>query len=233
MSSGTLAPAPWFTGFDDAGRIIQGGKLFTYEAGTTTKVATYTDVALAVPHTNPIVLDGAGRTTIYLTPGTAYKFVLSPPSDTDPPTAPIRTQDNIGATPASASNQDVLGTAGEDITAEEVVYLSQGDGGRTGGLWYLASAADDYSSTVPIVGFAVASSATGEALVARLGGQIENAGPLTPGAPQYVDVTPGAITETAPSKARQVGVADTPTRIVIATAAAGGGATVLEVQVFS
>jgi len=66
--------------FDNSGVILSGGKLYTYAAGTTTPQATYTTSAGNVAHTNPIVLNSAGRVAsggeIWLTDAVAYKFVL-------------------------------------------------------------------------------------------------------------------------------------------------------------
>lgn len=65
--------------FDNNGVILSGGKIYTYAAGTTTPQATYTSATGATPHTNPIVLDSAGRVPggeIWLTDGLTYKFVL-------------------------------------------------------------------------------------------------------------------------------------------------------------
>ena len=72
---GALAPIPRFQFFDDEGQPLAGGLLYTYIAGTTTPEAVYTDANLTTPHSNPIVLDGAGRVTIYLD-SMAYKFKL-------------------------------------------------------------------------------------------------------------------------------------------------------------
>jgi hypothetical protein len=66
--------------FDNNGVILSGGKLYTYAAGTTTPQITYTTSAGNVAHTNPIVLNSAGRVAsggeIWLTDAVAYKFVL-------------------------------------------------------------------------------------------------------------------------------------------------------------
>ena len=64
--------------FDDNGNPLTGGKVFTYAAGTTTLLATYTTSAGTVANTNPIILDAAGRTPneIWLTAGTLYKFIV-------------------------------------------------------------------------------------------------------------------------------------------------------------
>lgn len=65
--------------FDNNGNPLAGGKIFTYLAGTTTNAATYTTSAGNIAHSNPIILDGAGRVPsgqIWLTNGTSYKFVV-------------------------------------------------------------------------------------------------------------------------------------------------------------
>ena len=64
--------------FDNNGVPLAGGLIYTYEAGTTTPQATYTTSAGTIPHTNPIVLNSAGRVPggeIWLLPA-SYKFVL-------------------------------------------------------------------------------------------------------------------------------------------------------------
>jgi len=66
--------------FDNNGNPLAGGKLYTYAAGTTTPLATYTTSVGNIPHTNPIILDSAGRVPggqIWLTDGSVdYKFLL-------------------------------------------------------------------------------------------------------------------------------------------------------------
>ena len=65
--------------FDNNGVILTVGLIYTYAAGGTTPAATYTTSAGNVAHTNPIVLDSAGRVPggeIWLVMGTNYKFVL-------------------------------------------------------------------------------------------------------------------------------------------------------------
>lgn len=79
--------------FDNNGVILTGGKIFTYEAGTTTPLATYTSSTGNTAHTNPIILDAAGRV-----PGgeiwnalRLYKFVLKTSADVT-----LATYDNVG-----------------------------------------------------------------------------------------------------------------------------------------
>ena len=79
--------------FDNNGAILTGGLIYTYAAGTTTPAATYTTYVGNVAHTNPVVLDSAGRVPggeIWLVMGSNYKFVLKTSTGTT-----IATFDNI------------------------------------------------------------------------------------------------------------------------------------------
>lgn len=64
--------------FDNNGVPLTGGKLYTYAAGTTTPLASYTTSAGTTAHTNPIILDSAGRVPggeVWLS-AARYKFAL-------------------------------------------------------------------------------------------------------------------------------------------------------------
>lgn len=63
---------------DNNGVVLAGGLLYTYQAGTTTPQATFTDNTGGTPQPNPIVLDASGRVPgdVWLTYGVQYKFVL-------------------------------------------------------------------------------------------------------------------------------------------------------------
>lgn len=116
MPADALSPSPIQRFVDNNGNALVGGLLFTYAAGTTTKLATYTDSTGATQQTNPIVLNSRGEPEnnlgtsvgIWLT-SAAYKFVLSPAGDTDPPTNPIWTLDNIVSPILVIPNDTVLG----------------------------------------------------------------------------------------------------------------------------
>lgn len=71
-----------------------GYQLFWYVDGSVnTKQNTYTDSTGGVANTNPIVMNALGEPTteIWLAAGLAYKAVLAPANDTDPPTSPVWT----------------------------------------------------------------------------------------------------------------------------------------------
>jgi hypothetical protein len=79
--------------FTNDGVPLAGGLIYTYAAGTNTPVATYTSASGSIAHSNPIVLDSAGRVPsgeIWLTDGVSYKFVLKDAND-----ALLATYDNI------------------------------------------------------------------------------------------------------------------------------------------
>jgi hypothetical protein len=80
--------------FDNNGNPLAGGLIYTYAAGTTTPIATYTSSSGGTANANPIVLDSAGRTPaqIWLTAGSSYKFVLETALGVT-----IKTDDNIFA----------------------------------------------------------------------------------------------------------------------------------------
>lgn len=92
-----LSPLPIQKFFDNNGAPLVGGLLFTYVAGTTTKIATYIDSSGGTQNTNPVVLDYRGEANVWLDNTKTYKFVLSPKDDTDPPTHSIWTEDNLTA----------------------------------------------------------------------------------------------------------------------------------------
>ena len=87
--------------FDNNGNPLAGGLIYTYSAGTTTPIATYTSSSGGTANTNPIVLDSAGRTPeqIWLTEGNSYKFVLQTSLGVT-----IKTDDNIFASYELAYN---------------------------------------------------------------------------------------------------------------------------------
>jgi len=81
-----------FQFFTTTGLPLNGGYLYTYQAGSTTPATTYSDNAGTIANTNPIQLgtDGRPQVEIWLTYGINYKFVLA-----DSANAVIQTYDNL------------------------------------------------------------------------------------------------------------------------------------------
>lgn len=71
-----LTPAPKMQFFDINGEPLVGGKVYTYEAGTTTPSVTYTDNTGTSLNSNPIILNARGEASIWLGAG-IYKFKLT------------------------------------------------------------------------------------------------------------------------------------------------------------
>lgn len=89
MATGNVMPDPKFTGLDNNGNPLSGGKVYFYSAGTTSLLDTYNSSALTSANANPVVLDSGGRATIYLS-ANAYKVILKTSAD-----ALIWEQDNV------------------------------------------------------------------------------------------------------------------------------------------
>lgn len=103
--------APFRPEFLDANaNPLVGGKLFFYQAGTTTKRDTYNSSTGVSANTNPIVLNARGEpgVEVWLDTAYLYKVVLAPSTDTDPPASPIWTEDNID--PINRVSTDTQGT---------------------------------------------------------------------------------------------------------------------------
>jgi hypothetical protein len=109
--------------FTNSGVPLTGGKLYTYAAGTTTPEVTYTSSSGITAHTNPIILDSAGRVPggeIWLT-SVPYKFVLNTSTD-----VLIATYDNIfGIGAASYQVQNFTGTGSQIVFTLSAASLGE------------------------------------------------------------------------------------------------------------
>lgn len=85
-----LSPLGPFRAFDNNGDPLALGKLYTYEAGTSTPKATYTDASGDTSNANPVVLDSSGYANVWLGAG-GYKFILKTAAD-----ATLWTIDDVG-----------------------------------------------------------------------------------------------------------------------------------------
>jgi hypothetical protein len=114
----TLSPLPklYFTGSD--GLPLVGGKLYTYQAGTTTPLATYTDSSGGTANSNPVILDSRGEAGVWLSDA-SYKFVLKDSND-----VLIWTQDNVtnGTATSEYASQWLTGVAGTNTLVGTSTY---------------------------------------------------------------------------------------------------------------
>jgi hypothetical protein len=69
----SLTPTPKQQIYGSDGNPLVGGKIYTYAAGTTTPLATFTDAGAGTANTNPIILNSLGQANIWLG-SSSYKF---------------------------------------------------------------------------------------------------------------------------------------------------------------
>jgi microcystin-dependent protein len=63
--------------FDDSGVPLSGGLIYTYTAGGTTPLTTYTSISGLIANSNPIILDAAGRVNeVWIPEGVSYKMIV-------------------------------------------------------------------------------------------------------------------------------------------------------------
>lgn len=105
----TISPEPRLQFFANDGSFLVGGKLYTYAAGTTTPLATYTTSTGLIANTNPIILDSRGEASVWLT-SSKYKFVLKNANDVE-----IWSQDQLQGY-ANADGSNAYGTWPISIT---------------------------------------------------------------------------------------------------------------------
>lgn len=85
-----LSPLPIQRFQDNNNNPLAGGQLYTYQAGTSTPQATYTDSTGGTPNTNPVIMNARGEANVWLTTGQGYKLVLK-----DASANTIWTQDQV------------------------------------------------------------------------------------------------------------------------------------------
>ena len=103
-----LTPSPKVQFFDANGEPLVGGKLYTYAAGTTVPLATYTDFTGNTANANPVILDSRGEANVWLGPS-RYKWVLYDADD-----VLIWSVDGIG-TSFAAQRPVVVATGGQTV----------------------------------------------------------------------------------------------------------------------
>jgi hypothetical protein len=109
--------------FTNSGVPLSGGKLYTYAAGTTTPKTSYTSSSGSTAHTNPIILDSAGRVPggeIWIS-APPYKFVLNTSTD-----VLIATYDNVlGIGAASYQVDNFTGTGSQTVFTLSAASLGE------------------------------------------------------------------------------------------------------------
>jgi hypothetical protein len=160
----SIATPPKLQFFDANGNPLAGGKLYTYAAGTTTPLATYTDYGGGTANANPVILDSRGEASVWF--GTSqYKVKLTNADDVE-----VYTVDNLNgpdvatlALLAASSGSSLIGyiNSGTGATARTVQdrlrdYISVKDFGAVGN-----NVADDQAAIQAAINAAASRPASG------------------------------------------------------------------------
>jgi hypothetical protein len=92
--------------FDINGEPLVGGKVYTYEAGTTTPLVTYTDNTGTSANPNPVILNARGEAAIWLGSG-IYKFKLTDVNEVEIWTADYIAAPISGVSPVLSGNVEI------------------------------------------------------------------------------------------------------------------------------
>jgi hypothetical protein len=112
--------------FNNSGSVLSGGLIYTYLAGTSTPEPTYTTSTGNIAHSNPIVLDSAGRVNeVWVVPQTNYKFILR-----DSTGSLIATYDNV---PGTVSSADLANTSNVALGDALVGFRQSNSSGNVAG----------------------------------------------------------------------------------------------------
>jgi hypothetical protein len=120
--------------FDNNGAPLTAGVLYSFQAGTSTQQATYTDSTGTVLNPNPIPFGSGARVSIWLSTGAFYKFVLCLQND-GAVCAPADVLFSVDQVPGGATG-GVGGGGGSPFTG---IFISSSANQATSGILRLAS----------------------------------------------------------------------------------------------
>lgn len=115
--------------FDNDGNPLAGGKIHSYAGGTVTPATLYTDSTGGTPHSNPVILDSAGRPPgdgLWFVKGVAYKLVITDATDVE-----LDSVDNLELDDVAAEI-----TAATGLTAYEDAFYYAGQASVDSGELY-------------------------------------------------------------------------------------------------
>jgi hypothetical protein len=116
--------------FDNNGNPLPTGVLYSFQAGTSTQQATYTDSTCTILNNNPITMTSGGRAQIWLSGSLIYKFVLCLQNDgaVCAPADVLFSVDNVPGAPVAVAVSPFIG-----------VFISNSPNPATTGILELAS----------------------------------------------------------------------------------------------
>ena len=128
-----LSPVPKLQFISNNGVPLAGCKVYTYQAGTSTPIATYSDETGLNYNQNPILLDAGGRASVWIDSNISYKYVIMNSNGTV-----LFTQDNINSSGSEeliivntiADLQNINTTSLTNATVRVLGYYTPNDGGE-------------------------------------------------------------------------------------------------------
>lgn len=142
MTTCFLAPDPIQSTFFIPGgnTVANGGQLFFYVAGSSTKQTVYKDNSASTAWTNPIVLDSGGNLPsggeVWFPTGQTFKVIFAPSTDTDPPASPYWTKDNLSGindTGSATTSEWTTGPAPTFVNSTQFTVVGDQTGTFTSG----------------------------------------------------------------------------------------------------
>lgn len=148
-----ICPQPFLQFEDGNGNPLSGGLLYTYAAGTTTPLATYTDSGGGTPNANPVVLDSNGIASVWLS-SALYYFELKTSAG-----VLVKTVDNVGGALTSAGSSSfsvtTLTVSGASSLQGLTAGLGAGSIGTNTAYGVSALAANTTGSNITGIGYHV------------------------------------------------------------------------------
>ena len=118
-----IATPPKLQFFAADGTPLVGGKLYSYAAGTTTPLATFTNAGGLTANANPVILDSRGEASVWF--GTSqYKLKLTDANDVE-----IWTVDNLNG-PDVVTQAAILATLAASNGSSLIGYIQSGAGAQ-------------------------------------------------------------------------------------------------------
>lgn len=203
--------------FDNSGRPLALGFLYTFVTGTTTPKTSYADQAQTIVNPNPITLDASGRCQLYLGSG-EYR---------------IRLQDSSGAFVTEAddvSSPDDLASVAADAALAELASTTAGKGASLVGVEAGQTVQDALDGVVSTSGFAsvqlAATAADNDKL--RVVGANTVSAAVTPAASGQIEgVSPSATIQTVTTDHHLVALSNDGARVKDVTLSGVKGTTIL------
>lgn len=157
MTTAQVANSPIWKFFDNSGKPLSYGLVYSYAAGTLTPQATYPSSSEATPNTNPVVLNFRGECALWFDPSSSYKINVTDQFGNQIPGWP---QDNIQGALATSNLGNLIPatsntyTLGSPASSWAQLYLGPNNAPvldtNSGNIGYYAQTSGEvYANVIP------------------------------------------------------------------------------------